>query len=689
MIQIIRRNKLFLSILCIGIILRVIPAARNSLWVDEAHTLFESKNPSVSSIILGQADPPHTFLYHLIIRYVSEINTSPFFLRLPSLFFSFLNIYLIYRLATALRVNKIFGLACTVFFVFSPFQIEYSWWARMYSMVMFFALLSAYSFLRYYQSNAKAWLFFFTLANILGFYTDYSFFWYLAILNFSAIIFHSKINKKIALSILVSDIAAIGYLPIILANFAKIIESHVNWIPKPNYQILKVAVLWFYGFGDVWNKKLGDIWLFLCVLTIILSGYISYKNRLTLKYFQLSLITFLLPLTLSFLISYALKSSVFLAWNLWISSLFPVFITGLAVSYFLERKEKLMKSIGAVLAFFIIFLNLSLYWNTTGGIKNERKIEGRFYREVANLIREEVDLRQDLIVFIPDTFISLFNYYYYDFDNNQVNFTSDATDQDILEDDDSKTNLWLIINPYTSKGKNISNDIKDNTLGQIAYSLIKNKSPHKMSNVYKIGLRDLLKQGISKIEPEAVQREMQRQILVRLIQEAKIATKHHNAELTIQKLLLAIQVATKTPIASSERIPVIQNSLMREEYLRLAKTISYAGFDGQGPGILDTEWAKFFYNLGLISYTINEKEQVVQNLKSAVNFAPYWSYFHVELANYYLSAGKTEEARETLTYCLEFKDPRIFCLNFMKSHLPNNTFEKIGFLAPLIKDQVK
>jgi 4-amino-4-deoxy-L-arabinose transferase-like glycosyltransferase len=79
---------------------------------------------------------------------------SEFVLRIPSVIFGTLTIYLTYLIAGRISKNRIFSLLSVALIAASQFHIYYSQEARMYIMAAFFASLAVYSFL-YILENAR------------------------------------------------------------------------------------------------------------------------------------------------------------------------------------------------------------------------------------------------------------------------------------------------------------------------------------------------------------------------------------------------------------------------------------------------------------------------------------------------------------------------------------------------------
>lgn len=99
-------------------------------------------------------------------------------------------------------------------------------------------------------------------------------------------------------------------------------------------------------------------------------------------------------------------------------------------------------------------------------------------------------------------------------------------------------------------------------------------------------------------------------------------------------------------------------------------------------------WGKILYNLGLSAYRNGETDLVIPFWQKALAIAPEWSYFHVELANYYLNLGQTDKAGKQLEYCLEFHHPKSFCQHFVTNNLEKEVPEEIGFLESKINDEI-
>lgn len=507
-IIIIKGKYLFLPLIIIlfGFILRLIPLLREEFWRDEASTFFISHNFSFRDIFRGKVDPVHTFLYYFLIKIISHFNTSIVFLRAPSLIFGLANIFLVYKIAKLFNFNKFFGLITALLMAVSPAQIEYSWWARMYNMVLFFALFSLYSLFYYLRSEKKVWLLLFTLANILGFYTDYSFFWYLLVLNLSSFLLFFKTKKEVVKSLLISDLFISLYFPVLLKVLPQAFDN-ISWIERPDFNNLKKIIFWFFGIEDYWNNNANNLWFLPIILILILAISIVYKDKKRTAFYFSAFSSFVLPLSLSYAVSHFLKSSIFLSRNLWIASLLPIFLEGLVISCFLEKKKPVLKTLGVFILIFIFYCNLNLYFKT-GSVYYPRNEEGIFYRNLAELIEKEGNARNDFLIIADSSLVTLLNYYLGGYNKNienELNYRVVASEYNKRESRFSSWvidsswenevlkigggNIWVITFPFLPDETGVlllPEEIENSPLWKDILIYIENNEPYKMSGVYKI-----------------------------------------------------------------------------------------------------------------------------------------------------------------------------------------------------------
>ncbi len=89
--------------------------------------------------------------------------------------------------------------------------------------------------------------------------------------------------------------------------------------------------------------------------------------------------------------------------------------------------------------------------------------------------------------------------------------------------------------------------------------------------------------------------------------------------------------------------------------------------------------AKALYLIGEDYLHQGDKEAVIVWWEEAIEPAPEWSYFHIELASLYLSLGKTEEAEAVLSACTQLCHPRFHCQEYLRRLSGGKAIEPPGF----------
>lgn len=93
---------------------------------------------------------------------------------------------------------------------------------------------------------------------------------------------------------------------------------------------------------------------------------------------------------------------------------------------------------------------------------------------------------------------------------------------------------------------------------------------------------------------------------------------------------------------------------------------------------------RVYYDLALISYANGQENLTPKLLESSINLDPGFSFWYVELANYYLSRGQVEIGRKVLDDCIAIDAPRKHCQDYLNSSFNNNQPESTGFLKESI-----
>jgi mannosyltransferase len=157
-----------------GFGLRFATIDARGLWLDEATTVFQTAGTllqTIQSQIGGTHPPFFHVLMHIWIYYFGDSEVA---IRLFATVFGILAIPAAYWAGRQVYDRRV-GLIAAALLAVSPFQIWYSQEARMYTMLMLFALLSVGAFSRALEKNSLgSWVSYFVF-SLMGAFTQYLF----------------------------------------------------------------------------------------------------------------------------------------------------------------------------------------------------------------------------------------------------------------------------------------------------------------------------------------------------------------------------------------------------------------------------------------------------------------------------------------------------------------------------------
>lgn len=164
-------------------------------WYDEAFTGILLKAPfgEMNQMIFADVHPP--LYYWLAKPWAAMFGYSPLGIRSLSLVFGLATVLSGYWIGAKMFKNERAGILAGFFLAFSPFAIEYSQEARMYSLFGFLFLWSIWFFYQALEKDLKKdWILWGVFAG-LSFYVHYlSLFFF--VLFYAAFVAHQKLFKK-------------------------------------------------------------------------------------------------------------------------------------------------------------------------------------------------------------------------------------------------------------------------------------------------------------------------------------------------------------------------------------------------------------------------------------------------------------------------------------------------------------
>jgi hypothetical protein len=170
------RKEIFALLLClvIGFALRFYTIDRKSLWIDEIHTLNDSRDDFRAQMKFYGENPTylHPPLFFMLTHVFYPFTKPERDLRIIPLIFGTLSVLMIYFLSRSFSPN--IALPCTISLTFMTYHISLSQDGRSYSLLMFVGMTGLYFLMNYLKVQKKIYLFFVSLCFAILFYTSYS-----------------------------------------------------------------------------------------------------------------------------------------------------------------------------------------------------------------------------------------------------------------------------------------------------------------------------------------------------------------------------------------------------------------------------------------------------------------------------------------------------------------------------------
>jgi len=259
--------------LVIGALMRFYHSTSISLWHDEAFSalyLRYSWGEMMHRISLD-VHPP---LYYWLLRlWTGVFDDGLFAMRAMSILFGILTIYFTYLFVKHAFSNEKVAVLAAFFVAINPFQIQYGWEARMYTLGTFLLMLSSYLLVKALKDNKTRHWILYALAIALSLYTHYFLFFSVAAhgLYFVYHCFKTKNwHFKGWLSFLVGGVLFIPWLPTLIQQITRVSDNY--WIQGPNAWAV-ASTFWTMYFGGYGTDHL-TLGIFAPVALVILVFFI-------------------------------------------------------------------------------------------------------------------------------------------------------------------------------------------------------------------------------------------------------------------------------------------------------------------------------------------------------------------------------------------------------------------------------
>jgi 4-amino-4-deoxy-L-arabinose transferase-like glycosyltransferase len=381
-----------------GAALRLFLIGDKSLWLDEAFSVIlaqRSVGEVLREIVLTDTHPP---LYYLALHAWVALGDSEAMVRSLSAIFSIASIPLMYLVGKALYEGRRAGLLAATVLAFSPFQIWYAQEARMYAMLTFMVLASAYFFVRALRRGAWIDWLGFVLATALALYTDNGGVWYVIAIGLFFVASVRRFRQHLP-RWLMSQVAIaalyVPWAPFFLIQTRRVVENF--WLPAPTVRAVVETLVDFQSLNFPW----------LAVSTLYLTGALVWAYIIpTWQGWSRRLLTFWLvvPLALSLLLS--LRQPIFLSRNLIAASLALYLLLAGAIWHFGSNRMSVLFLLP------LLAMNvLSIGYNARFEAKEEWRSAAAHMAQQIAAEREQTG-REPLLLFAPGFAELPFGYYF-------------------------------------------------------------------------------------------------------------------------------------------------------------------------------------------------------------------------------------------------------------------------------------
>jgi len=357
-----------LLIIILGFSLRLNAAVKQSFWQDEVYIFNISRTSTVGQILLMEHDDrSHPQLYYLLSHWLANINTSPIFLRAPSLIASLLTIPLIYLIGKTI-FGTVPGILSTLVFAVHPFYINQGFQAKMYGLVYLFVIGSLYSLILALKTGKFRWVITSAILAALSLYTDYSAIWYL--ISILAAGLALRLNRPILLIIFLTVILTAPNIKLFMFHLHTAIsyESYLSGFRHWNISstIMDFSGLWIIMSNLYQSNQTVAVYVLLPLVAIAagllyfyvktIASRLREKNENFQRFFLLFLlISYFLPVFLAYAFSFI--SPIFISRNLWISGL--IFVYGIAALWKPGVNRLLLLILGGLYIFILGYLSFN------------------------------------------------------------------------------------------------------------------------------------------------------------------------------------------------------------------------------------------------------------------------------------------------------------------------------------------
>ncbi len=284
-------------IILAGFFLRIDNLTSQSIWFDEAFSIYHSQQDLAHVINLKDSSPP---LYYLLLHFwIGFFGNSEFAVRLLSVLFGTALIAAIFLISSHI-FNKKVGIVSAVLVAVLPSHIYFAQEARAYALLSLLSLLSMYFYLKMNNSHSKLSVFGYLISTVLLVYSHIFGLLIVLVQNLHMLWSNKSQLSKLTKWFFLQFLIFIFYLPWLIQLPLIMSLKLYSWIPKPS--LLQIVNVIYISLG-AWLFSLFGILLALALLGLLVYSLVKRKVSPSLLFFIWILTPILVPFILSLFVT--------------------------------------------------------------------------------------------------------------------------------------------------------------------------------------------------------------------------------------------------------------------------------------------------------------------------------------------------------------------------------------------------
>ncbi len=453
-------------ILVAGFLLRIYKLSSQSIWLDEAYSIYHSRQNFMHVIGFKDLSPP---LYYVLLHFwIKLTGTSEFSVRLLSVFFGTASVFIIYLLGSHI-FNKKVGIYSALLVSFSPLHIYFSQEARTYSLLFALTLLSMYFYSKLIKVTSK-WI-------IAGYLVSTAFLIYSHLYALLIVLVQNlhqftvnrfKLSREVKTWVCIQFIVFIFYIPRIIQLPGIISNNYHSWISRPSF--LQLIYMSYNLFSGVVFSFYGLALMLICSLLVL-----RYKFGSNIFFPLWILIPVLVPFTFSLLFT-------------------PIFVP--KYTYFVSLPLYIIASrslFGMKAGIRPVLISAMIILSFASLLVQQNKTTKDPWNKVAEYIQTN-DQKTDKVIIITSYEIQPFSYYFdpvcfhsndlYTCSRKKGIYPVDSL-QEVKKIDENK--FWLIVSSgaYNGETQRVLNYLSNNYIETDSREYVLNHNPELVNKLYK------------------------------------------------------------------------------------------------------------------------------------------------------------------------------------------------------------